>query len=92
MNKAVSVGLSTTIQVLAIRPGVSETLSPDTEQTRFCSVSSGKVKVKLDSVDDEEFFIGHRGVFTVHRGARCAIENWFYEEATITVFSTALND
>lgn len=75
------------MQILALRPGISQTFEPDSKRIRICSLSSGKVKVRFDTLE-EEFFIGHRGVFTIKRGRQCIVENWFYEEATITVFST----
>lgn len=87
LSQAVSVGPNATVQILGIKPGTSHTFEADGEKTRICSVSSGKIKVKFDALG-EEFFIGHRGVFTINYNTECVVENWFYEDATITVFST----
>ncbi|KAK3938231.1 hypothetical protein QBC46DRAFT_265828 [Diplogelasinospora grovesii] len=53
------------------------------EQTRLCSLASGKVRVKIG--DKPEFAIGPHGMFKVRPGVECTVQNWMYIDAVLHV-------
>lgn len=54
---------------------------------RTCSVASGKITVKISG---KEFLLGQHGMFVVHPGQQCTVENRLYVDAII--HCTTIND
>ncbi|KAK3503874.1 hypothetical protein B0T13DRAFT_429268 [Neurospora crassa] len=58
-------------------------------QTRMCTVTAGKLRVKIKTVEDDtegmEFNIGVHGLLKLEKGMGCKFENWGYNEAVVQV-------
>ncbi len=61
--------------VEVIRVGTKRSFQKDERRTRICSLTTGKLKVLLDSV---EFAIGPNGMFKIRPGSVCLVENRLY--------------
>lgn len=67
--------------VHAIAPGQVIPLAMDDTYLQLCSVASGKVRVRLEGVND--FDIGPGGMFKVDPGLKATVSNRLYIGATI---------
>lgn len=63
-----------------LKPGDVLSLKSDPEQTRICSVASGKVKVKIGGA---EFMIGPHGLVKIKAGQAAVVENRLYVDAAL---------
>jgi hypothetical protein len=68
--------------VVVIKPGGSNSWDAEVDKIRICSLTSGKLKVKLG---DADFLIGGNGMFTIKAGSSCTVWNRLYLDATIHV-------
>lgn len=52
------------------------------QQERMCSVSAGKLKVKMAS---ETFIVGKNSAWYIPAGQQCLVQNTYYEQAAVHV-------
>lgn len=67
--------------VVVLKAGSSTQLAAEDDKMRLCSLATGKVRVRMDGVDD--FVIGPNGMFKVRPGAACSVQNRLYIDAVI---------
>ncbi|KAL2754769.1 hypothetical protein ACRALDRAFT_1077033 [Sodiomyces alcalophilus JCM 7366] len=86
-NRAIPVSNDVSFNVVVLKPGSSTQFAAEEEKMRLCSLATGKVRVRMDAVED--FVIGPNGMFKVRPGVACSVQNRLYIDAVIHVTTIA---
>ena len=82
-NQSVQVADGVGFNVIFVKPGGSSRWEADRDTLRICSVSAGKLKVKLDG--DVDVHVGPNGMFKILPGTTCVVENRLYLDAVLHI-------
>lgn len=75
----ISPGIS--FNVLTLKPGHTHQWPQDIDRVRTCSVSAGKISVKMGS--GQTFKLGPNGVVVIRPGQSCTVANRLYVDAVL---------
>ncbi|ROT34586.1 hypothetical protein SODALDRAFT_329695 [Sodiomyces alkalinus F11] len=82
-NRAIPVSNDVSFNVVVLKPGSSTQLAAEDDKMRLCSLATGKVRVRMDGVD--EFVMGPNGMFKVRSGVGCSVQNRLYIDAVLHI-------
>lgn len=82
-NQTVRVSADVTFRVEVISSGSSTRWEGNSRRMRVCSVATGKMRVRIGGED--EFSIGHHGMFKVAAGKGCVVQNLMYGDAVLHI-------
>ncbi|KAK0636686.1 hypothetical protein B0T17DRAFT_519673 [Bombardia bombarda] len=75
------------VRIDTIRPGNSLRMAADANKMRLCTLTTGKVRVKIG--EEPEFTIGPNCMFKIKAGATCTVQNRMHMNAIVQVTSLA---
>lgn len=84
-NQAVQVSADVQFEVKTVKSGGSLQVDADAGKTRYCSLASGKLRVRVEQ--QPEFTIGPHGMFKVRRGLKALVQNRLYVDSVLHIAS-----
>lgn len=72
-------------EVKTIRSGNSLQLEADSTKARYCSLASGKLRIRID--EQPEFTIGPHGMFKIKPGLKACVQNRLYIDSVLHIVS-----
>lgn len=82
-NQTVRVSRDVTFEVKSIKSGNNLELKADQANTRYCTLASGKLYVKVE--EQEPFTIGPHGLFKIAPGSAAKIQNRLYIDSVLHI-------
>lgn len=82
-NQSVRVSADVAFRVEVVSSGSPVRWQVGRNRMRICSVAAGKVRVRIEG--ENEFSIGHHGMFKVRSGKGCVVQNRLYGDAVLHV-------
>lgn len=82
-SRPIQVSNDLSLRIADVRGGTTLRFEAEQDNTRICTIASGKLKVKIDG--EPEFIVGPRGMFKIRPGAAATALNTSYFWAAVFI-------